>query len=954
MKRLMILIIGLILLPAMATTTPNPLAAIQQMNQMPLAFTKNMGQWDERGRGLLARRFATQARREMTNYMRIDPSASEDSLQQSAEMLMPELSLRPEYQVPEIDPPYSNVYKLRKRSRELDNLNQPPVLRNDFLVNDDTVGSCYHATGDVSSSPDGRSVVLWLDGRGGSDLFAQIYAPGGQSVGNNVGLGTSRGWEDARVAMADDGSFVTLLESSIYPYDTIYAMRYSSEGQPLGQEIMVGTTGYSLTDLFDVATDPSGNFVVAWLEQQWPDTSVAVMLRWFTAGGVPLTAALRADDSTPSVKREPCIAMNNTGYVWVAWDDRRSNNWDVYAQGFLYANKIGGNIRVNDDGSARSQYFPNVASDRHDRFRFAWYDFRDSVKDVYVQSITAGGALVGQNVKANPQPAISSHGTPAIGSLSGGDFFVGWYPLANPGAPAIRRFASNGQGSETFLSLCGDSTSSMWPLLLAGSDSSLLVAWKGYRTAEWKEGIEAQLFGENNLPLTDCFWVSDDDGSSSQELPALAIDATGATVVTWMDSRYLQNRIFEQVYGDQGLPVGPNLQVDTLSNRLSAWAENPSAARNCDGTTVITWLQTYYYNYSNRVMVRVLDSSGSPLGWPFDVSEFHGGGLWWRARVSSNCEKGFVVTWSDVRAGSYDVYCQLLDKLGQPIGNNWKVNSFSSTDQQPFSDVAFAPAGVILVVWDDIRDGLYDWNIYGQLYDSSVNPIGGNFRINDPGNRGMQVAPTVASDSMGNFVVVWLDDRNFIGENSWDNYGQRISPAGELLGVNFKLNDVGSGGDSYGPQVAMKSDGGFVTAWTYDPTDPLSMRVREFDRLGIPTSPSFPVIDPSITWGIRQNVAVALSKNKMILAWEDSRRAKGLDIYAKIYAEYICGDANGSGSIDIADVVFLINYIFAGGPAPSPYASGDADCDGVITIADAVYLIEYIFSHGAAPCAGCK
>ncbi|TFH64612.1 MAG: hypothetical protein E4G91_05245 [Candidatus Zixiibacteriota bacterium] len=32
----------------MATTTPNSSTAIQQMNQMPLAFTKNMGQWDER------------------------------------------------------------------------------------------------------------------------------------------------------------------------------------------------------------------------------------------------------------------------------------------------------------------------------------------------------------------------------------------------------------------------------------------------------------------------------------------------------------------------------------------------------------------------------------------------------------------------------------------------------------------------------------------------------------------------------------------------------------------------------------------------------------------------------------------------------------------------------------------------------------------------------------------
>ena len=32
----------------MATTTPNSTTAIQKMNQMPLAFTKNMGQWDDR------------------------------------------------------------------------------------------------------------------------------------------------------------------------------------------------------------------------------------------------------------------------------------------------------------------------------------------------------------------------------------------------------------------------------------------------------------------------------------------------------------------------------------------------------------------------------------------------------------------------------------------------------------------------------------------------------------------------------------------------------------------------------------------------------------------------------------------------------------------------------------------------------------------------------------------
>jgi hypothetical protein len=69
---------------------------------------------------------------------------------------------------------------------------------------------------------------------------------------------------------------------------------------------------------------------------------------------------------------------------------------------------------------------------------------------------------------------------------------------------------------------------------------------------------------------------------------------------------------------------------------------------------------------------------------------------------------------------------------------------------------------------------------------------------------------------------------------------------------------------------------------------------------------------------------------------------------------YLCGDVDHSNDIDIADVVYLVNYIFSGGAAPDPLASGDVDCDGEITIADVVYLVSYIFSGGVVPCAACK
>jgi len=64
---------------------------------------------------------------------------------------------------------------------------------------------------------------------------------------------------------------------------------------------------------------------------------------------------------------------------------------------------------------------------------------------------------------------------------------------------------------------------------------------------------------------------------------------------------------------------------------------------------------------------------------------------------------------------------------------------------------------------------------------------------------------------------------------------------------------------------------------------------------------------------------------------------------------YMIGDANGDRMIDITDIVYLMNYLFVGGPAPETLATGDANCDGVVDDADVVYLINYLFTGGPLP-----
>ncbi len=62
------------------------------------------------------------------------------------------------------------------------------------------------------------------------------------------------------------------------------------------------------------------------------------------------------------------------------------------------------------------------------------------------------------------------------------------------------------------------------------------------------------------------------------------------------------------------------------------------------------------------------------------------------------------------------------------------------------------------------------------------------------------------------------------------------------------------------------------------------------------------------------------------------------------------GDITGSDGIDIADLVWLVSFMFSGGPPPIPYDAGDVDCSGSIDISDLVYLVSFMFSGGSEPC----
>jgi len=65
--------------------------------------------------------------------------------------------------------------------------------------------------------------------------------------------------------------------------------------------------------------------------------------------------------------------------------------------------------------------------------------------------------------------------------------------------------------------------------------------------------------------------------------------------------------------------------------------------------------------------------------------------------------------------------------------------------------------------------------------------------------------------------------------------------------------------------------------------------------------------------------------------------------------DWICGDSDNNGKLNLLDVVYTINYLYKGGPAPDVPASVDANGDLSMNLLDVIYLINYLYKGGLEP-----
>jgi hypothetical protein len=131
----------------------------------------------------------------------------------------------------------------------------------------------------------------------------------------------------------------------------------------------------------------------------------------------------------------------------------------------------------------------------------------------------------------------------------------------------------------------------------------------------------------------------------------------------------------------------------------------------------------------------------------------------------------FVIAWQDFRNNNYDIYFQRFTSTGAALGTNIKVNDDAGSMHQKIPSISMDEVGNFVIVWQDDRYGQTEHDIFGQRYFSNGNPNGVNYLIVANGPNNGVASPVVFADN-SSIIFSWEDDRRSEG---WDIYAKIVN-----------------------------------------------------------------------------------------------------------------------------------------------------------------------------------
>ncbi len=831
-----------------------------------------------------------------------------------------------------------------------------------------------------ASAPAVVIFLLMLSGAGAA--IGDDYAfP--QHLVNDEAIGEEFRYDPAAIPLSDGNTLLLWVDNTRGRADIVSRI-VDAELTGLGEPVrIIDEDGFwSQTDV--IASSPNGGRAVAvWFDSRSGRTLPDLYAQLFsTEDGRPVGPNLPlSTDPAQGVQEGPDAAVNSSGRTLIVWMDNRTGLYRIWGR-FVEpdGSVIGDDLPLAPETPQSIQRFPGIAALPDGRWLLAYEVLTGGVYQVFYRILEPDGrALEAETIAEStgyPQeePAVITRSQDAliawIDNRDGtSDLWGLWVDhLGDPyGSPVLLRENT-------------DTARDIGPRLYLGADDVIAMSWLG--AVQLRQRTMMRFFGPDRAPLTGDLVMNDPASDVLSRQGTVVQRAAGDWLLAWSDNRTLTY----QIYLDTAqLPQGPTgSEIRAYSSPGSASQFLPDVALFPDRRGVVVWADIR--SGSLNIFCRFLDDKGQPEGSSFLVNAVPAlrriGAIDDVLRMSryapsvAASDSTFVVTWAVDTGGPIELYGQLYDLEGQPIGGNFPVVAPDSPGwPQAEPAPAMSPDGRFGIAW---RDNRFDsgGDIFLQMFGRSGERLGPNLPVVTPGGPRSrpQQSPTL-SISGSDVMVAWSDRRSV----AWDIWRQRLplnnpestpisneilhepsnvshtehlypstatsggavvtvwefrplasgringrleffpskdGPVQDDAPVNFTVNpDDGVTGFKR-PRVAMDQTGRFIVTWWDVREGRTAIRAQRYDRRGNPIEGPYE-LDEQTAGGYRAFPRLAVDQGIIQYVWTDSRRGLGWDVYAR----RVDWDYNGT------PVPVMLNYFFAEAAQDGPRITWSVSSD---------------------------
>jgi hypothetical protein len=732
------------------------------------------------------------------------------------------------------------------------------------------------------------------DGVSGSGIYAQRYDKDGNAIGDELRVSQGNNEGTAKVTALKAGGFAVSWHSDKMSDDSDWGIKtrfFDAQNQPMGDEMQVNTYTSSTQQYPDITTLDDGKVVVTWSSNAQDKSGWGVYQQTFSADGEPIGSETQVNTYTSSDQYDSAITNLSDGGYFITWRSYQGTH-DIYGQrydangakvgdetllnsntaGHQYEPEItllddGGYVIVWQDGDIHAQRFDADGNSVGDQFTVN--DYTASTQDKPVVQATADGgyviawqtsgkdgsgyAIAAKQFGANNEAVTeemtindvtaSEQQLPTIARTTDG-YVIGWQSKDADGKWDIeaKRFDLDGRAVEAREATVSDQEDGFLVNTTTGDsqqnstvtqleDGGYVIAWQSKNQDGDNWGVYLQRYDENGNRVGEESRVNTQT-SGDQSYPDIVGLKDGGYVVTWRDLTNNQEDtsgwgVFAQRFDKEGESVGNETLVNTYT---TGEQRDGKVTALEDGGYVVTWMDDRQDGSAWGVYTQRYDSNNHEVGGEVRVNSYTSS-TQYHPDITGLEDGGYVVTWSSNQDGSsHGIYMQRYDANGATVGDETRVNSYTSGEQNKPTITSLNGGGYVVTWHTNGADGS-SWGVAGQVYDADGEPIGEEFVANTY-TAGEQYYPQVAGLEDGTFVITWFS--NAQDGDGYGVYAQHFDSEGYKLGNETLISSGEDKGHQGYPDISALKDGGYVITWESngEESNSYDIKAKRFDSSG--------------------------------------------------------------------------------------------------------------------------